>query len=126
MGLRSKLGIEYKGMFFFALFYLVAGVANFVILGIYGFSLFHVALVAVLSLIAAYGLYRVQRWSLWIVVALFFIATTYDAFLLNAFWASYATILDVGSLFAVIALIAYLILTLVATIYVVARRKNLR
>ncbi len=126
MGLRSKLGIEYKGMFFFALFYLVAGVANFVILGIYGFSLFHVALVAVLSLIAAYGLYRVQRWSLWVVVALFFIATTYDAFLLNAFWASYATILDVGSLFAVIALIAYLILTLVATIYVVARRKNLR
>jgi len=55
MGLLSKLEIEYRGMFFFTIFYLIAGIANFVIAGMGGLRLFHVALVAILSLIAAFG-----------------------------------------------------------------------
>lgn len=126
MGLRSRFGIEYKGMFLFAIFYLVVGVVNFIILGMYGLGLFHVALVAVLSLIAAFGLYRLQRWSLWLIVGLSFIATTHIALMLNAFLTSYAATLDISSLFAIIAWTVYLILTWIATIYVAAKRKNLK
>ncbi len=126
MDLRSRLEIEYKGFFFFAIFYLIASVVNFIILGMYGLRLFHVALVAVLSLITAFGLYRLQSWSLWFVSGLFFIATTYGALMLNAFLAVYATNPDVSNLFAILAWIIYLILTWIATIYVAAKRKNLR
>ncbi|MDH5495418.1 MAG: hypothetical protein OEY24_06945 [Candidatus Bathyarchaeota archaeon] len=126
MGLRSRLEIEYKGMFFFAVFYLVAGVVNFIVLGMYGLGLFHVALVAVLSLIAAFGLYRLQSWSLWLVVGLFFIATTHIALMLNVFLTNYAATPDISSLFAITAWTVYFILTCVATIYVAAKRKNLK
>lgn len=126
MGLGPRLGIEYKGMFFFAIFYLIAGVVNFIIWGTYGWNLFHVALVAILSLIAAFGLYRMQSWSLWLVVSLFFITTTYGAFMFNAFLGKYSATPDITNLLAVITWIIYLVLTWIATVYVAARRKNLR
>jgi hypothetical protein len=126
MGLQSRLGIEYRGMFFFAVFYLVVGVVNFIILGMYGFGLFHVALVAVLSLIAAFGLYRLQNWSLWLIVGLSFIATTHIAIMLNAFLTSYTATPNISSLFTIIAWTVYLILTWIATIYVAAKRQNLK
>lgn len=121
----SRLGIEYTGMLFFILFYLVAAVANFVILGIYEPGLFHVGLVAVLSLLAAFGLYRLRRWSLWFVVGLFFIATTYGATMLSATWKEYLGSMDIGVVFGVLVWVVYLVLTWIATIYVVAKRKNL-
>jgi hypothetical protein len=126
MDLASKLNIEYKGMFVFALFYLVAGVINIVILGVYGLGLFHVALVAVLSLVTAFGLYRLQSWSLWLVIALFFIATTYGALMINVSAASYAATANLSSLLAIVVWLAYLILTLIATLYIAAKRRNLR
>jgi len=126
MGLRSRLEIEYKGMFFFALFYLVTSVANFIILGIYGMGLFHIGLVAVLSLIVAFGLYQLQRWSLWLVISLFFIATTHIAVMLNISIENYVANADLYSLLAIIIWIIYLIFTWIATIYVAAKRKNLK
>jgi len=126
MGLRSKLQIEYKGMFFFAIFYLITGVVNFTILGIYGLALFHIALVAILSLITAFGVYRLQSWSLWFVVGLFFIATTHIALMLNVSMERYAVNPDISSLIVILAWIIYLILTWIATIYVAAKRKNLK
>jgi len=126
MGLRSKLVIEYKGMFLFALFYFIVGVVNFLIMGIYGLDLSHVALVAVLSLITAFGLYRLQKWSLWFVVGLFFIATTYGAFTLNVFLRNYSTNPELSGLLAILPWIIYLVLTWIATAYVAAKRKNLK
>ncbi len=113
-------------MFFFAIFYSIVGVINFIIWGIYGLNLFHVALIAILSLMAAFGLYRMQSWSLWLVVGLFFIATTYGGFMLNAFLGEYSASPDLTNIFASIAWVIYLILTWTATVYVALRRKNLR
>ena len=103
MGLRSRLQMEYKGMFFFAIFYLVAGIVNFIILGVYGLGLFHIALVAVLSLLAAFGLYRLQSWSLWFIVGLFFIATTHIAFMLNVSLEKSAATSDITNLLVILA-----------------------
>ncbi len=126
MGLRSKLNTEYKGMFFFAVFYLIAGVVNFIILGVYDLGLFHIALVAVLSVMSAYGLYRLQGWTLWPVVGLFFIATTYAAIMLNVSIENYTANQDISNLFTTVVWIMYLLLTWIATIYVAAKRKNLK
>jgi len=126
MDLRSRLTIEYKGMFLFTLFYFIAGVLNFLIMGIYGLNLSHVGLVAVLSLMTAFGLYRLQKWSLWFVVGLFFIATTYGAFTLNAFLSNYSTNPEFNGLLAILVWIIYLILTWIATVYIAAKRKNLK
>ena len=121
----SRLGIEHTGMLFFILFFLVAAAANFIILGIYGLGLFHVSLVAVLSLLAAFGLYRLRRWSLWFVVGLFFIGTTYGAVMLSATWKGYLGSMDIGVVFGVLVWVVYLMLTWIGTIYVVAKRKSL-
>ncbi|UCB59720.1 MAG: hypothetical protein JSW72_06210 [Candidatus Bathyarchaeota archaeon] len=122
---RPKLGFNNKGMLFFALFYSVIGIVNFIIVGIYGLGLFHVGLVAVLSLFTAFGLYRLQKWSLWLVVGLFFIGTTYGAFMLNALLSSSMANTNLGQLLAVVAWLIYILLTWIATMYVVARRANL-
>lgn len=113
-----KLEITHRGIFVFAIFYLIVGILNFVVLATHGLGLFHVALVAVLSLITAFGLYKLQRWSLWLVVALFFIATSYGAFTLHAFMQS-------SNLPLVIGLVVYIVMTWLATFYIVARRTNL-
>ncbi len=126
MDLRSLMEIEYKGIFFFTIFYLIAGIANFIVLGIHGLALLHVALVAFLSLFSAYGLYRLQSWSLWFVVGLFFVATTYAAFMLNAFLENYSVNPETSILFAIIGYSIYLILTWIGTLYIAAKRKYLR
>ena len=113
-----RLEIQHRGIFIFTVFYLVAGILNFAVLATQGLGLFHVALVAILSIITAFGLYRLQRWSLWLVVGLFFIATSYAAFTLHAFLQSSNLPLITG--FAV-----YIVLTWLATFYLVARREKL-
>lgn len=124
--MRSMFEVEHKSMLFFAIFYLIAGIANFVIMVVYGFGLFHVAIVALLSLIAGFGLYRLQNWSLWFVVSLFFITTTYGALMLNTFLEKYTEVPDIANLVAIVAWLVYLLLTWISTVYVTARRKNLR
>ncbi len=126
MDLTSILKMEYRGLFFFALFYFAAGVLNLLVLAVFGFGLFHVALMAVLSFVAAFGLYRLQRWTLWPVLALFFIGTTYSTLMLNAFVTSYQASSDTSLAFPIFVYTAYLILTWIGTVYVSVKRKTLR
>lgn len=126
MDLASILNMEHKGLFFFALFYLVAGVLNLLVLVASDFGLFHIGLVAVLSFVTAFGLYRLQSWTLWPVLALFLIATTYSALMLNAFVTNYQASPDTSLAFGVFVYTAYLILTWIGTAYVSVKRKNLR
>ena len=126
MGLMDRLRVEEKGMFVFTLYYVVAAAANFIVLGLYGLDLFHVGLVAALSLIAGVGLYQLRRWSLWLVVALFFVVTTYGAVMLNASLRTYGSGADAGAVVAMAVWIIYLALTWIATAYVAAKRKSLQ
>jgi hypothetical protein len=112
-------------MFLLAILYTVAGVANLLVLGVFGLGLFHVAVVAVMSLIAAFGLYRMQSWSLWFVLPLFFIATTYAATLLNAALTSYGSNPNIGDLTGIISLLGYLVFTWFSTAYIAAKRETL-
>ena len=124
MGLSSRL--TQNGFLLFTVFYLIAGIGNIIILSTNGFNPPHVALIALLSLISAIGIYRLEKWSLWLVVGLLFIVTTYASFMLNFHLEESA--INQGSVNWVVVLIwtIYLVLTWVATIYVAAKRGELK
>lgn len=117
MSLKSKLKIENVGMFAAFVFYAVVGIICFAVLAIVDFSLVHIGIIGILSLITAYGLLRSRAWTLWVVVALLFIATTFSAYTLY-FAFEKDVLLDAG-------MIAYLLFTWVFTAYTAAKRKTL-
>jgi len=117
MTLKSKLKIESVGMFAAFIFYAIVGIFSLVVLATSNFELIHIGLIGILNLISAYGLFKKRAWVFWVVVALFFIATTFSASMLYyAFGID--ILLDVG-------VIAYLILTWTFTVYTAAKRKTL-
>jgi len=126
MSFKSKLKVEGLGVRVFSIFYAVAGGAEALILAISNFRLPHVGVLAVLSLTAAYGLFRMRKWSVLLVVALLFpqitfgITTLYASIMMQSFYPS------LGALLFHLALIAFVFFYLVSFSYVVARRKAFR
>jgi uncharacterized membrane protein (DUF2068 family) len=126
MPLKSKLKVEKLGVLAASIFYVIVGGAETIILALSNFRLIHVGPLAVLSLITAYGLLRMKKWSVFLVTILFFPAITFGA---STFYASVMRQTfypSVDVLLFHLALIAYLILTLIALIYVVAVRKDFK
>jgi len=122
MTLKSKLKIESPVLLIFSVFYIIVGAAEVFILVVSNLTAPpHVGVLGLLSLITAYGLFRMRKWSVLLVTALFFLGITfgattlYDSILLQTFE---------GALLFHVALIAYLVMTVIAFIYVVAKRKN--
>ncbi|UCE15890.1 MAG: hypothetical protein JSV12_08540 [Candidatus Bathyarchaeota archaeon] len=124
MSLKSKLKVENLGLLVVSIFYVIVGVAEILILAFSNFTLVHVGPLAVLSLITAYGLIKMKKWSVLLAVIFFFPAMTFGATTLyfsvmrETFYPSSEILLFH------LALIAYLILTFIAFIYVVAIREN--
>jgi len=94
-------------------FYAAAGIAFLTLLPLAGFPP-HVGLTGVVSLITAYALFTKRRWATWLVVILFFVATTLSLYTL------YFIILSnwLGSL----GLIVYAVLTWYFTYYTLLKR----
>ena len=116
MSFKSRLKIESVGMFTAFVFYAVVGIICFAALPGSNYPP-HIGLIGILSLITAYGLLKGRAWAPWVVAALFFIATTFSAYMLYLVFGKYI-LLD-------ITVIAYLILTWVFTAYTAAKRETL-
>lgn len=116
MTLKFKFKLENIGIVMASAFYAIVGVACFVVLPSANFPP-HIGIIGILSLITAYGLFKKRSWGLWIITALFFIATTFSVYTLYFLFGRYV-LLD-------ISIIVYLVLTWVFTIYVAAKRKML-
>ncbi|MEM3622449.1 MAG: hypothetical protein QXR76_01590 [Candidatus Bathyarchaeia archaeon] len=114
MAIKSKLKMENIGIFLALAFYVVVGVTCFVVLPLANFPP-HIGIMGILSLITAYGLFKKRVWAVWLVVMLFFIATTFSVFMLYYCFGK-DFLFDIG-------MFAYLILTWVFTAYIVAKRK---
>jgi len=117
MGFKSRLKIESLGLLLATVFYAVAGVVCFVILATVDYELVHMGLIGIISLATAYGLFRRRGWALWSVFVLFFMNTAFSLAML------YYTM--GGDILIDAAMILYLVLTWVATIYLAAKRKKL-
>jgi len=122
MTLKSKLKVENPVVLLFSVFYAVAGAAEIFVLAVTNFTAPpHLGVLGLLSLITAYGLFKMRRWSVLLVTALFFLGVTfsattlYDSIILQTFE---------GALLFHVALIAYMIMTVIAFIYVAAKRKD--
>lgn len=123
MTLKSMFG-KLSWLFAFAVFYVVAGCLQFVILALSGFRLFPAAALGVLSLITAYGLIKKKKWLTWLITALLLLGTTfggvtlYSSILIETFSPNMQTLLFH------LALITYLALNAIAVIYTLAKREN--
>jgi hypothetical protein len=116
MSLGSRLRIESWGLFATSVFYAIVGIAFVALLPLSGFPP-HVGILGILSLIAAYGMFRKRAWSFWFIIILFFASTTYASYVIfSVFTSNY--FLGVGMIF-------YLILTWVFTAYAANKRKVL-
>lgn len=117
MSLKSKLKIESFGMFTALVFYAIAGVICFVVLGIVDLRFVHIGIIGMLNLVTVYGLLKKRVWTIWFVAILFFTATTFSVVTLYSFFGN-NLILDVS-------MIAYLILTWIFTTYIATKRSAL-
>ena len=81
----------------------------------------HIPVLGILSLITAYSLFAMKKWTLPLVVGLFFVGITFGATTLSN---SLALQSFGGAMLFNIALIVYMILLLIASVYIVVRREN--
>lgn len=124
MSLKSKLKVEKLGVLAFSVFYAVVGGAQAFILVLSNFTLIHVGFLAVFSLVTAYGLVRMRRWSVFLTTILFFLGTPFGATTLYSSIMQQTFYPSLGVLLFHLTIIAYLIITTVAFIYVRANREN--
>lgn len=119
---KLKFKIENPIVFLFSVFYIIAGAVEVSYVVIENFAAPpHIGVLGLLSLITAYGLFKMKKWAVLLVTALFFLGITFgvtalsDSVILQTFG---------GTLLLNIALIAYMIILLIAFIYVVAKREK--
>ena len=114
--------IENPAMRLIALFYIAVGIAEigyFVIES--SIAPLHIPVLGILSLITAYSLFTMKKWALPLVVGLFFVGITfgtttlYNSILLQTFG---------GAMLFHITLIIYMIILLIASVYVVTQRES--
>jgi len=84
----------------------------------------HVGALAILSLIAAYGLFNAKKWSVWLVIILFFPQLVFGTVSLYALLIVHSRIADVTLLLVNIALTMFIFLSLLSLVYVAAKRKT--
>ena len=113
VSLGSRLKIESKGMFATSAFYAIVGIIFFVLLVMASFAP-HLGIIGIFSLVTAYGVFRKRTWAIWFVVILFFVGTTFSAFMIYS-------ILGADYLLGISAIV-YLVLTWVFTAYAVDKR----
>ena len=120
---KSILRVEKLGVAIVSVFYVIAGIVQ---LGILAVSIIPpIGVLAILCLIAAYGLIKMRKWAVWLVMILLFPEITLAAIPLcasimqqNAFFPNLES-----SLFQLM-LVIYAIATLVASMYVLAKRQD--
>ena len=122
MPLKSKFKVESPVVFLFSVFYIVAGAVEIFYLVIENFAAPpHIGVLGLLSLVTAYGLFNMRKWSVLLVTALSFLGITFGATTLynSVIWQTFE-----GALLFHTALIAYMTMLLIAFIYVVAKREK--
>jgi len=114
--------IENPTMRLISIFYIAAGIAE---VGYFALENFaappHIPVLGILSLITAYSIFKMKKWALPLVVGLFVVGITFGATTISN---SIALQTFGGAMLFHIAMIAYMIILLIASVYIVARREN--
>lgn len=122
--MRLKLKAEHPGVLLVSIFHVAVGATLAVVLAIFSFSLPHVAVLAALNLILAYGLFKRRKWSVKLLAVLFLPQITFGSITLYdsvVFWTFSSTWEKPASN---LLLGLYIVLCLLSLVYVGAKRKN--
>ena len=120
--LTPRVNIKKSGISVFSFFIALVGGAEILVLFLSGFRLFPLGVLGALSLISAYGLFSMKKWSVWSVVAHLFLGTNFAATTLypSVMLQTFSSNLSV--LLFNLMLIAYLIITIISTMFIVVKR----
>jgi len=119
---KSRLNIENPMVLLFSLFYSAVGIIQVGYWAIENFAAPpHIGALGILSLITAYGFLKMKKWSVPLVIVLFFTGITFAAITLST---SVALQTFGGAPLLHTALITYIIILLIAFIYTVAKRED--
>lgn len=121
--MKSRLSVKRRDGLLLAIFYVVIGIAEIAVLVMSNFLPIAGAL-AVLSLIAAYGLLMTRKWSVWLVIGLFFPQLVFGVVTLYASILAYSLYPAVNLLLLDALLISFIVLSFVSFVYVTAKRKS--
>ncbi len=114
MASKFKLDRENLGFITALIFYAAAGIVCFIFLPLANYPP-HIGIIGIFSLLTAYGFFKKRVWTIWLVVMLFFIVTTFSLWMLYSYFGA--------NLLLDISMVAYLILTWIFTAYTAAKRK---
>ena len=122
MTVKSKFKVENPAVFIISIFYTIAGIVFLSIFVADGLKPPHVGIIGVLSLMTTYGVFRKEKWAVWLVFVLFILGNTVGIITLifTSTWPP-----EFG-LWLQLPLIIYLIVTWVISIYVVAKREKFK
>ena len=119
---KSSSKIKNPAVLLFSIFYIAVGIVEVGYFAIENFAAPpHIPVLGILSLITAYTVFKTKKWALPLVVGLFFVGITFGATTLSNS-LELQTFGD-AMLFHT-ALIAYMIILLIASVYIVAKREN--
>lgn len=122
--LKSKLKVKRRDGLLLAIFYAVVGVFQIVVLALTNFALFTSGVLAVLSFIAAYGLFTVKKWSVWLVIGLFFPQFVFGTVILYASILTYISYQEMTFLLLNIVLAVFIVLSLISFAYVTVKSET--
>lgn len=122
--MKSILKVERRDALLLAIFQLVAGGVHIVVLALSNLAIFTSGILAVLCFIAAYGLLTSQKWSPWLIIALFFPQLAFGATTLYASIIDYSIYQESTFMMLGVALGAFIILSFITFVYTAAKRKT--
>jgi len=118
--LKSKLKVKRRDGLLLAIFYIIVGVVQIIALATTDFGLYTSGVLAVLSFIAAYGLFTVKKWSVWLVIGLFFPLFVFGATIIFASINQQLSFMLLSMAPAVIVIV----LSFISFVYVATKRKT--
>ena len=121
---KSRFKVENLGMTIFSIFHAVVGVAITSILVLSSFTVPHAAVLAFLSFVTAYSLFRAKKWSVLLTVLLFFLGTAFSAPLLYRSVSINPSSTGLEAALLNSALIAYIVLLFAGLVYVASKRED--
>jgi uncharacterized membrane protein (DUF2068 family) len=122
--LTSRFKVKRRDGLLLAIFHAVVGILQLATLALLDIRMMWIGALAILSLIAAYGLFTVRKWSVWLVISLFFPQVVFGAWTLYSLVSLYSFSFDVTSLLLEVSLSLFIVLSLTSFVYVAAKRKS--
>lgn len=124
--LKLKPGTEHPGMLLVSIFHAVVGVVLAIILVLASFRFFHVGILAFFNLMLAYGLFKMKKWSVKLLAALFLPQVVFGGILLYYSFAIWTFPSAWETTVFNLSLIIYIILCFVSLFYAAAKRKDFK